>query len=295
MIRLSIPLRQALARLTLPMLVLLTFAMMLIGKADVALTARVRMTLDDALAPIYAELAPPLVAVRGVFANAGRMFSLARDNAVLRAENARLRQWQAVAVALDAENIALKANLRWLPDPPADYVTARVVADVGGVYARAMLLSVGPNHSVRRGQIALDRGGLVGRVSEVGGRSARVLLITDINSRIPVTLVDSRAHAMLIGTNAAMPRLMFWPEEQPPREGERVVTSAEADAFPPNLPVGVVHYNAAHVPEVRPAADLSRLEIVRLFDYDLRGLLPPEADLPPERRAANAPRAHVAH
>ena len=59
-------------------------------------------------------------------------------------ENERLRRWQSVALALDAENQRLKANLHWIPDPAPSYVTARVVADAGGVYAKAVLLSVGP-------------------------------------------------------------------------------------------------------------------------------------------------------
>ena len=93
----------------------------------------------------------------------------------------RLRRWQEVALALDQENQTLKSELHWMPDPAPSFVTARVVADAGGVYARAVLLSVGPHHPVAKGQIALDDRGLVGRVTEVGARSARVLLITDIN------------------------------------------------------------------------------------------------------------------
>ena len=61
-----------------------------------------------------------------------------------------------------------------------------------------------------------------------------------------------------------------------PAEGERVVTSAEANAFPAGLPVGTVHYSASNVPEVEPAARLDRLEVVRIFDYGLRGIVPPE-------------------
>ncbi len=179
-------------------------------------------------------------------------------------------------MALDAENALLKANLHWLPDPAPAYVTARVVADAGGVYARAVLLSTGPNRALTRGQIALDERGLVGRITELGLRSARVLLITDLNSRIPVILEQSRARAMLVGANALRPRLLFWPEGSAPAEGERVVTGAEANAFPAGLPVGTIHYNAAHVPEVEPFARLDRLEIVRIFDYGLRGLQPPE-------------------
>ena len=193
--------------------------------------------------------------------------------------------WQSIALALDAENQRLKANLHWIPDPAPSYVTARVVADAGGVYAKAVLLSVGPNHGIRKGEIALDERGLVGRVTEVGARTARVLLITDLNSRIPVILENSRAHAILVGTNGPRPRLLYWPEGSMPQEGERVVTSAEASAFPANLPVGTVHFSSANVPEVVPAALLDRLEVVRIFDYGLSGIVAPDAAARlPERR-----------
>ncbi len=277
MIRLSIPVRQALSRLTLPVLVALAFGVMLLGKADARLAERARMALADALAPLFGIVSEPIATAHHALSDAGNLLTLSRENARLREENDRLRQWQAVAMALDAENTALKANLNWIPDPAPSYVTARVVADAGGMYARAVLLSTGPNKAVAKGQIALDERGLVGRVTEVGMRSARVLLITDINSRIPVTLEASRARAILVGTNNARPRLVFWPEGSMPAEGERVVTSAEANAFPSGLPVGVVHYTASNVPEVEPFARLDRLELVRVFDYGLTGIQSPES------------------
>ena len=180
-------------------------------------------------------------------------------------------------MALDAENAELKSNLHWVPDPQLSFVTARVVADAGGVYARSVLLSVGPNNDVRKGQIALDANGLVGRVTEVGARSARVLLITDMNSRIPVTLEKTRARAILVGMNAPNPRLLYLQDSAKPEEGEQIVTSAEANAFPAGLPVGTVHYAGGGKIEVTPAANLERLEIVRIFDYGLGGVVPPEA------------------
>ena len=276
MIRLSIPFRQALAKLTLPVLIAAAFGLMLLGKADVQLAVRARMAVADTLAPVFGAIAQPLASVQRIVDGAQGAWNLKSENDRLKLENERLHQWRAVALALDAENATLKANLRWVPDPAPSYVTARVVADAGGVYARAVLLSVGPNHGVGKGQIALDERGLVGRVTEVGARSARVLLTTDINSRIPVTLENSRARAMLIGTNGARPRLQYWPEGVQPVEGERVVTSAEAGAFPAGLPVGTVRYSSSNVPEVDPAARLDRLEVVRIFNYGLRGVVAPE-------------------
>lgn len=277
MIRLSIATRQALAKLTLPVLIVVSFGLMLLGKADALLAERARLALADGLAPLYAALASPLDLVRAGVDGARNLVALSTENARLRAENERLRRWQSLALTLDAENERLRANLNWIPDPTVSFVTARVVADAGGVYARAVLLSVGPHHTIKRGEIALDERGLVGRVTEVGERSARVLLLTDLNSRIPVTLEQSHGRAILAGNNGPRPRLLYWPEDSPPREGERVMTSAEAGAFPADLPVGTVHYGTGHAPEVEPAANLDRLEIVRIFDYGLQSLAPPEA------------------
>ncbi len=276
MIRLSVPARQALGRLTLPVLVAAAFGMMLLGKADAVLAERARMGLADALAPIYALLSQPLGRIHGWIGDAHDLIEMRGDNARLRDENQRMRRWQSIALALDAENKRLRANLNWIPDPAPEFVTARVVADAGGVYARAVLLALGPNHTVAKGQIVLDERGLVGRVTEVGTRTARVLLLTDLNSRIPVILEASRARAILVGSNGARPRLMYWPDGVTPAEGERIVTSADANAFPANLPIGSVHYTGANVPEVQTEALLDKLEIVRIFDYGLRGIVPPE-------------------
>lgn len=277
MIRLSIQARQAIARLTLPLLILLSVALILVGRVSPVVGERARTTLSDALAPLYGALDAPLNAARDAVANTAGLITVRAENARLREENDRLRHWYDVAMALDAENAALKANLHWVPDPPLSYVTARVVADAGGVYARSVLLATGPNSPVRKGQVALDASGLVGRVTEVGARSARVLLITDMNSRIPVMLETSRAHAILVGGNAPYPRLIYLPEGTRPAEGERVITSAEANAFPAGLLVGTVHYADNGTLELTPAADLDRLELVRIFDYGLAGIAPPEA------------------
>jgi rod shape-determining protein MreC len=285
-IRLSVPTRHALSRLTLPVLIVTAFCLLLLGKADALLATQLRMALGDSLAPIYAAVAAPVEFTRDWLAEGGRMLTVMHDNTLLREENEKLRKWQTVALALDAENATLKANLHWLPDSAPSFVTARVVADTGGIYARSVLVSTGPTHFVSKGQIALDDQGLVGRVTEVGERSARILLITDLNSRVPVMLSSTRTHAIMAGTNTDRPRLMFLPQDAKPIEGERVVTTGEASVYPADLPVGSVHYASNGAIEIIPEAQLNRLDIVRLFDYGLRGLVPPEAPMQKQTAAA---------
>lgn len=284
MILISIPLRQALARLSLPVLIAAAFATMLLGKADALLAERARILLADLLAPFYAAFAEPARTLRDTVLEVPGLLALRTENLQLREENERLRRWQAAALALEAENALLRRQLAFIPESAPRFHTARVVADGGGVYARAVLVAVPPEVALRRGQIALDERGFVGRVTEVGSRSARVLLATDMNSRIPVTLESSRVRAVMVGTNGGRPRLQHWIPDSRPQEGERLVTSADGIAFPAGLPVGAVRWTAAGVAEVELFARLDRLDLVRLFDFGLGGILPPEAIARPEPR-----------
>ncbi len=271
MIRLSVPFRQALSRLTLPVMLMLSLGIVLFGRADQNLGDRLRAGLDDMLAPAYQVIAGPIEALESGTGAIGNLFNLAGQNAQLRAENAKLLQWQAVAMALQAQNDAMKASLNYIPRPAPEFFTAPVVADLGGVYARSVLVATSPDDGVTPqdtvGAIAMDGRGIAGRVVEAGSRSARVLLITDLNSRVPVGLGVHGSPALMAGTNGPDPQLLYWSPGQPPAEGDMVLSSSTGGAFPPGLPIGVVHYDAQNEPEVLPLADLDDLRMLRLFIY----------------------------
>lgn len=93
MLRLSISARQALAKLTLPVLIAAAFGLMLLGKADALLAERARTALADALAPIQGLVSEPLHHVRAAVNQAQDLWSTASENTRLRAENERLRRW----------------------------------------------------------------------------------------------------------------------------------------------------------------------------------------------------------
>ncbi|ATU73616.1 rod shape-determining protein MreC [Komagataeibacter rhaeticus] len=272
----SIQFRQALGKLVLPALILVACGVILLGKADRALVERLRMQTADLLAPAYSLVAWPQAKLRWLSGNLQDIRNLEAENIRLRAENESLRHWYDVAAALADENGTLKANLHWIPDNAPTFVSGRVVRDTSGLYARAVLLAINADTSVRKGGIALDGAGLVGRVTEVGKRSARVLLITDSSSRLPVTLESSHAAAIMAGDNSPLPRIIFYPQDNVPIEGERVVTNGEIESLPAGLPVGHVHYVRPGQPVVVPAAALDHVDILRIFDY-ADSVAPPDA------------------
>jgi rod shape-determining protein MreC len=100
MIRLSIQARQALARLTLPVLIAVSFGVMLLGKADTVIAEKARTALADGLGPIYAILAAPLVHVHATIAETVALWDMRGENARLRKENEKLRRWNCAKAAI---------------------------------------------------------------------------------------------------------------------------------------------------------------------------------------------------
>ena len=75
---------------------------------------------------------------------------------------------------------------------------------------------------------------------ETGKRASRILLLTDLNSRVPVLIQGTRKRAILVGDNRDWPALAFLSDGPPVRLGDRVVTSGDGGLLPAGLPVGVI-------------------------------------------------------
>jgi rod shape-determining protein MreC len=279
MIWLSPQVRTAIQRTVLPILVLLSAAFVVLGKADQLLFDSVRTAVTDAVAPVLEAFSRPLAAAGDVIDKAQLLATTYQENARLESENARLLQWQQTALNLAADNQQLRGLLKAVPENSISYVTARVIANSGGAYVRTILLNAGTEDHVARGQAAITGEGLVGRLTEVGNRAARVLLITDLNSRIPVTIENSHVNAVLAGDNSERPRLLYLPAPDAVKVGDRVVTSGEGGVFPPGLPVGVVGSIDAGGPRIEPYVELSQVGYVLVVDYGLSRSLPQPAQV----------------
>lgn len=272
-------LRSLVGRFAFLALVGSAFALMLLGKADTALVERLRGAVSDGVVPVLEVLSRPAASVARVIDNVRELANIREENALLREENERLLRWQAAARLLEAENDALKDLLNYVPDPRASFVTARVVADTGGAFAHSVLITAGGRELVEKGQAVVSGQGLVGRVAEAGKRSSRVLLVTDINSRIPVVVGAGRLRGILAGDNTDRPKILYLRTPGAVSPGDRVMTSGAAGAFPPGLPVGVVTSVEETEVRVEPFLKRERLEFVRVVDYGLNGILRDVIDL----------------
>ena len=268
-VRLTMPIRAWVQRFALLLLVVASFGLIVLGKADTIVVERLRARIADTVAPVLDAVSRPAATIGKVSDDVREITSLRAENERLREANARLLQWQEVARRLEAENAQIRDLMNVTPEPTLSYVSARVIADSGGIFVRSVLINAGARHAVTKGQAALSDNGLAGRVVEVGDRSARVLLVTDLNSRIPVVIERTRERAVLAGDNSPRPRLLYLPEKSQIAEGDRVVTSGHGGVFPPGVPVGEIAIGGDGVPRARPYVDFDRLEYLRLVDAGL--------------------------
>ncbi|MBK8175949.1 MAG: rod shape-determining protein MreC [Rhodospirillales bacterium] len=250
-------------------LVVFAGGLMLLGKADTILIERLRLKVDDVAVPVLEVLSEPADALARVLEGAQRWINVADENARLREERERLLRWQAIAQRLEVENAGLRQLLKVVPEPQATYRSARVVADSTGVFAQSVLISAGSLAGIERGQNVLTGEGLVGRIVGVSARASRVLLITDLNSRVPVFVGPSNVRAVLAGDNSERPKLVHIVPGAAIEPGDLVVTSGIAGGFPPGLPVGSIDKVDDEVVTVTPNIDRNRLEYVRIADYGM--------------------------
>lgn len=272
----TLPLRVFGDRFASVILTMAAIALIVMGRVDPVLMERVRSQTVDSVTPLLAIVQQPLASVRGTFAKSRGLFDLAGENATLREENDRLKSWQGTALALEAQNRVLRGLLNLPASIPPIVRTEPIIAEPGGLYVRSVLIGGGAHDGLSKGQAAMAGPGLVGRITEIGAWSARVLLITDLNSRIPVILEGTRTHAILAGDNSRKPYLMYLPRAATVSPGDRLVTAGHDGVFPTGLPVGKVASVENGEVRVDPIADLDRLEYLQLVDSVAQSALTPE-------------------
>lgn len=261
------PLRGMVQRFAFVLLIGASLMLLVLGKAENPLVERFRATVFEIATPVLEVLSQPVVAANRLFDEVKALAFIRDENARLREENERLRRWQGVAQGLEQENAAFRSLLAAQPVPSTAFISGRVIGDAGGPFVRTILINAGAREGVRTGLAAVTADGLVGRVIEAGHRASRILLLTDLNSRVPVVIEGSRYRAVLEGDNSDTTRLTFLPNAAQVTAGDRVVTSGNGGVFPPGLPVGIVTSVSGGEIRVQPFAGYDRLEYVRILQY----------------------------
>jgi rod shape-determining protein MreC len=185
----------------------------------------------------------------------------------LKKENEELKQWEWRTKLLERKVAHLRSLLNAVEEPALVYATGRVIADARGPFVRSALINLGRNDGLRIGYAVINGDGLVGRTVDAGDSVARVLLLNDLNSRIPVLAGPAGVRGLALGDNSSELQLDFIPEGTAIYPGDEVYTSGSDGVLPRGLRVGVVSGTAGAY-KVRPYAELNSLDAVSVLFFD---------------------------
>jgi rod shape-determining protein MreC len=269
-------------QLSIAVVAILAVILVLLGRAQSSLFDRARTYFSDATSPLLQTVRGPVNAAGRFIGSIDEIFSVYKENLRLKDENARLRQWQNAALVLEQRVNRYQLLLNAVPDPSLTIVTAHVIGRANRPFLDTMILDAGRNQGIKPGEAVVDARGVIGRIYLVGQHTAWVILLTDLNSRIPVAVEPGHIQAILSGDNSASPTLELSKQGVVLKEGQQIVTSGDGGLLPGGLAIGTVFWDGGTF-RAALLADAATADDVRILDLKSPPEQPPEpspSDLP---------------
>jgi rod shape-determining protein MreC len=225
----------------------------------------------DLSAPLLEAASAPVILARHGLERARSYAGAFAEIDRLKEENEELKQWEWRAKSLERKVVHLRSLLNAVDEPALHYITGSVIADARGPFLRSALINLGRDNGVRIGYAVINGDGLIGRTVDAGASVTRVLLLNDLNSRIPVLVGPAGVRALASGDNSAELRLDFLPDGAQLYPGDEVYTSGSDGVLPRGLRIGAVTGSPGAY-KVRPSAELNSLDVVSVLFFDTPAL-----------------------
>lgn len=251
-------------------LFIIALLLILVHKIDLGIISGISKGVFYITSPLIHVVTLPAEGISYSYKKISEILNVYEENKRLQKENDELFLLKDRMRAIKAENIILKKLLHHLDIPNTQSYTARVIAQNGSAFANSLILYLGQQASkIKEGYPVVNATGMIGRIDMISGKYARVTLITDINSKIPVISQKSRDRGILLGGNTPKLKLIFTPLLAELHTNDILVTSGIGGGLPPDLPIARIEKidldNITAVPLFNP----SELEIVKIIAYDV--------------------------
>ena len=185
------------------------------------------------------------------------------DYSKLKKENNELKNKISETHFLELENTQLRKLIEEQVSSTSNLMSARVMLDKQSPYLNSFIINIGSNKNIKNGMAALDGKNFIGRIVDVNFFSSRVLLVTDLNSKISVISEPSIHHAILSGHGKNEPTLEYLPENHNIHDGDKVYTSGKEGIFSPGIPIGEVKIEN-NIIKVLLFSDLSQITFINI-------------------------------
>ena len=179
-----------------------------------------------------------------------------------------LNQWKNYAYTLEEENAKLKKLVNYAGTSNFQTISAALLADTSSPFRHSYLISSGSERGIKNGYPATDGLGLVGRITNTSRKTARLILLTDTSSRVPIKILPSGKKGLMVGNNTLNPEIELLGNITGINFGDRVLTTGEGGVFPPDILVGTVSEGPDGAIEIILAAEYNTLKMISVIKYE---------------------------
>jgi len=164
-----------------------------------------------------------------------------------------------------AENKRLRSEIDDL-DYSSDEIIAKVLIDKQSPFLKSIIVNKGSMEKVKLGMSVMDDNYLVGKVVEVSFSTSRVLLLSDLNSKIPVDIMPESMQSIMTGTGNEYGNIQYIRDENYIEENSLVYTSGAGGIFKSGIPIGKITKIDNYI-NVKFFSDFSQLRFVKLVSF----------------------------
>ena len=146
---------------------------------------------------------------------------------------------------------------------------AKVLSDKNSPFFKSIIVNKGSKHGINLGSIVMDNEYLVGKIVEVNFTSSRVLLLSDLNSKIPVILEPIGLLSILSGTGEDYGTIQYNKNESMVESDVIIYTSGIGDLFKAGIPVGKITINNSENEDqkIEFFSDFAQLKFVKILSF----------------------------
>jgi len=150
----------------------------------------------------------------------------------------------------------------------SDTIIAKVLSDKGSPFLRSIIINKGSKHKINLGMVVMDGAYLVGKVVEVNYLSSRVLLLSDLNSKIPVIVEPNAVFSILSGTGKDYGVILYSKKYEDIKNESVIYTSGAGNLFKAGIPIGQININnLSDEKKVEFFSDFSQLKFVKVVSF----------------------------
>ena len=251
-------------------LFIIALLLIMVHKVDLGIVSGISKGIFYITTPIIRIITLPAQGLSYSYKKLSDVINVYNENTRLKKQNEELFLLKDKLRALQAENKSLKNLLHHIDLPNTKTYTAKIIAENGNAFSNSFIIYLG-NYAkkIKPGYAVVDKNGLIGRIDLISGKYARVTLITDISSKIPVISQKSRERGILIGNNTKELTLIFTPLLAELHKGDLLVTSGVGGGLPADIPIARIKKVDVDKITATPLFNPNKIELIKIIAYDI--------------------------